>query len=120
MGRKTYMSLPEKFRPLPGRTNVVASRQEGLVIPGVQVVNDPVAFVKEATGTVWVAGGAELYKQLYPYCTEILHTQIHSDARGDEIFVFDKDKWLMTYDSGLNVSITGTVYTIKRYRLSLA
>lgn len=60
MGRRTWESLPERFRPLPGRTNVVLTRQAGFEAPG-GVVAASVDEVLARYPDAWVIGGAEVY-----------------------------------------------------------
>ena len=80
MGRKTYASIG---RPLPGRKTVVLSRQP-LEIPGVTVVGSLDAVPRE--GTVFIAGGAEIYRQALPYCAEIFLTVVKRKVEGDTFF----------------------------------
>lgn len=65
MGRSTWESLPPRFRPLPGRTNIVLTRRAGTTLEGAAVVPDvdsAVALAGALTpGTAWVIGGAQLY-----------------------------------------------------------
>ncbi len=65
MGRKTWESLPPKFRPLPGRTNVVLTRQTDYQVPeGVIVYNSFQACLNELSANkVFVIGGAEIYRE---------------------------------------------------------
>jgi dihydrofolate reductase len=68
MGHSTWRSLPERFRPLPGRVNIVLSRQEGLELPGARVVGDTEDALAEAgDADVWGIGGAQVYAALAPY-----------------------------------------------------
>lgn len=85
MGRKTYESLPNRFRPLPGRTNVVLTRQRGWQPhPDVQVMHDPADLpnVEE----LWVIGGGELYAHFLPLATRLELTEVHAEAEGDTAF----------------------------------
>jgi dihydrofolate reductase len=74
MGRKTWESLPEKFRPLPGRLNIVVTRQEGYEATGAEVCASLETALAMAQGThaaeggmeVFVIGGGELYKEALP------------------------------------------------------
>ncbi len=62
MGHSTWRSLPERFRPLPGRTNLVLSREPGLLLDGAVVVggvDDALAAVDGRAA--WVIGGAQVY-----------------------------------------------------------
>jgi dihydrofolate reductase len=85
MGRKTWDSLPEKFRPLPGRTNIVVTRQAGWQAEGAQ----PAASLDEAirlcagAPQAWVLGGAEIYRQAVPLADSALVTEIEADFEGD-------------------------------------
>jgi dihydrofolate reductase len=60
MGRKTWDSLPERFRPLPGRTNIVITRQTGWHAPGALVAHslEQAMSLCPAPGPLWVIGGA--------------------------------------------------------------
>lgn len=91
MGRKTWESLPEKFRPLPGRTNVVVSRDTAkLRLPeGVVAANSPQEALRAAKALakdgqrVWIIGGAELYRATLPFCAEVHLTIIDGSHDGD-------------------------------------
>ena len=85
MGRVTWQSIPEKFRPLPGRTNVVVSRQTDYVAPGAQVVNSLQAALDlfPADEVVWLIGGAQLYAQAMPLAQQLVITEIDADYEGD-------------------------------------
>lgn len=89
MGRKTWDSLPPKFRPLPGRLNLVVSRQTDLAIEGAQVCTSieaavRVCAVQTPTPTeVWVIGGAQIYTQAMPLATRAVVTYLHQDVAGD-------------------------------------
>ncbi|MFN8310865.1 MAG: dihydrofolate reductase [Chitinophagales bacterium] len=81
MGRKTYESLPPKFRPLPGRTNIVLTRQQ-IALEGAIVVNDLTAAIKVAEQLgekeLMVIGGGEIYRCLFPFCNKICLTRVHA------------------------------------------
>ncbi len=80
MGRKTYASIG---RPLPGRKTVVLSRQPQ-EIPGVTVVGSLDQVPTE--GEVFIAGGAEIYRQALPQCAEIYLTVVKRQVEGDVLF----------------------------------
>jgi dihydrofolate reductase len=83
MGRKTYESIG---KPLPGRSTVVLSRS-GTPIKGVKVVKSIKELLKLKTvGTVWIAGGGEIYKALLPHCSEIILSLINLTVDGDTFF----------------------------------
>lgn len=85
MGRKTWDSLPARFRPLPGRRNIVITRQPDWQEDGVQRA----ASLQEALqmcvqdATVWVMGGAQIYAQALPLADRVEVTEIAQDFEGD-------------------------------------
>lgn len=86
-GRKSYDSIPEKFRPLPNRTNIVITTQKNYEAPGALVVNslqEAIDFAKN-TGDkeVFIIGGAEIYKQFLPMADRIYITNIYHEFEGD-------------------------------------
>ncbi len=100
MGRKTWDSLPPKFRPLPGRLNVVVSRNAAaLDLPeGVLRAQSPQEAIEQACGAakpgqrVWVIGGAEIYKATLPLCDEVHLTVVSGRHEGDA--------WLPDFEEG--------------------
>lgn len=87
MGRRTWESLPERYRPLPGRENVVVTRQEGWSAPGATVAHSlEQALALAAAGdasTLWVIGGAELYRQTLATADRLEVTEIDIEVDGD-------------------------------------
>ncbi|MDN4615586.1 dihydrofolate reductase [Leifsonia sp. F6_8S_P_1B] len=85
MGRRTWESLPERFRPLPGRRNLVVTRQPGWSSPGAEVVHsvEEALAAEPADGTLWVIGGAELYRQTLPSADRIELTELDLAVPGD-------------------------------------
>ena len=84
MGRTTWWSLPERFRPLPGRDNLVLSRDPALTLPGATVVGDPAAAVAAAGDrTLWVIGGAQVYAAFLPLADRLEVTDVDVVAAGD-------------------------------------
>jgi dihydrofolate reductase len=94
MGRKTWESLPARFRPLPGRANVVVSRQGGFEAPGAQLapaLPEALALARHSAAAsgaarVFVIGGAALYALALPLADELLLTEIDADLPGDTYF----------------------------------
>lgn len=103
MGRKTWESLPERFRPLPGRLNIVMTRDAHYVATGATVVHSLEEALKvgvtegnpHGTGrTAYVIGGAELYAHALPLATRLELTEIDADIAGDAWFPsFDRSQW---------------------------
>lgn len=93
MGRKTYASIG---RALPGRRNVVVSRQANLQIDGVEIAHSleaAVALCAEAT-EVFVIGGGELYALALPLATRMVLTEIDTELAGDTYFpAWDPTQW---------------------------
>ena len=85
MGRKTWDSLPAKFRPLPGRHNVVISRQAGYTAEGASTAASLTQALRlcEASSQVWVMGGAQIYALAEPLAHRIEVTEIAHDFNGD-------------------------------------
>ena len=94
MGRKTFESFPR--RPLPGRQNIVITRDVDWQYPGVTVVHSlDDAITAAQTDTVFIIGGAQIYELALPQ-VEVLHlTQIHARwATADTYFpVLNMDEW---------------------------
>lgn len=88
MGRTTWESLPEKFRPLPNRKNIVISRQPHYVVPeGVELystIDDAIAA--HDTETVIIIGGAQLYAQTIALADVLYITHVHRTVDGDAFF----------------------------------
>ena len=88
MGRATWDSLPERFRPLPGRRNLVLTRQAGWRADGAEVVatlDEALARTADAP-RVFVIGGAQVYALALPRADELLLTEIERDFDGDSRF----------------------------------
>jgi dihydrofolate reductase len=87
MGRKTFESVG---RPLPGRINVVVTRQAGYAPPGVTVVHsldDAVRVAAEAGDReAFIAGGAEIYAQSLHSADRMYLTRVHAEVEGDTWF----------------------------------
>ncbi|MFI7544484.1 dihydrofolate reductase [Actinoplanes sp. NPDC049599] len=110
MGRATWDSLPERVRPLPGRRNVVLTRQPGWA-------------EAEAFGSVeellrvhdefWVMGGAAVYTALLPYAGHIVRTRIDLAVPGDTFAPRLGPEWQLAAGAETRTSDTGVRYTIE-------
>ncbi len=94
MGRKTYESIPPKFRPLPGRANIIVSRQPGYIAEGCKVVatvEEGIRFAADnGEDELMVIGGGEIYKQVFEltdciYLTKVQQPFYDADAFYPEI-----------------------------------
>ena len=85
MGRKTWDSLPPKFRPLPGRLNIIITRDTGFVAEGAAIAHSLEAARDLCpTGSdAWVIGGAQIYAQALPLAHTVVVTEIARDFEGD-------------------------------------
>ena len=85
MGRKTWDSLPPRFRPLPGRLNIVVTRDRTWQAEGATVAHS----LEAARGLcppgsdAWVIGGAQIYAQALPLASRVVVTEIGADFEGD-------------------------------------
>jgi dihydrofolate reductase len=85
MGRKTWDSLPPRFRPLPGRTNIVITRNPAWQTEGAQSAGSLEDALTQAGDApeIWVIGGAQIYAQAEPLAVRAEVTEIAQDFDGD-------------------------------------
>ncbi|MCC6563764.1 dihydrofolate reductase [Candidatus Uhrbacteria bacterium] len=96
MGRKTWESIPPKFRPLVGRLNVVITRQAAYQLPeGVLHYSSPEEAFENLKGRdSAVIGGAEIYRLALPFAERLELTEIDSEFEGDTFFpTIDRNVW---------------------------
>ena len=91
MGRKTWDSIPPKFSPLPGRVNIIVTRQKGYVSEGAKVVESVEEGIEIARRAgeqeLMIIGGGEIYKQALPHTNKIYLTRVHHTfAEADTFF----------------------------------
>lgn len=106
MGRKTFESIG---RPLPGRHNIVITRQDDYQPEGVSVAAtfDEAKRLAGNVEEIAVIGGGQLYKQLLPIADKLYLTEINIDVEGDTYFPhWEKGDWLQT-ESKTGKSVTG-------------
>lgn len=97
MGRKTWESLPEKFRPLPNRKNIVITRQQAYTVPdSVEVYNNiPDAFAAHKNSDMMIIGGGEIYKKTIDLAHYLEITHVHQTVEGDAFFPdIDPNTWI--------------------------
>lgn len=88
MGRRTWDSLPARFRPLPGRRNIVVTRNPGWSAEGAEragSLDDAIALAGDAA-KAFVIGGAELYALALPRADELVLTEIDAEFEADAFF----------------------------------
>lgn len=116
MGRKTWESLPPRFRPLPGRTNVVVTRQADWHATGAQSagsLTDALAICKAASD-VWIIGGAQIYAQTEPFASRIEVTQIDKYFEGDALAPTLSSQWQQSFKED-HMSSTGLKFSFISY-----
>ncbi len=88
MGRKTWESLPPRFRPLPGRRNIVISRQPDYAAPGAEVATslDAALQLASAAEQLFVIGGEQIYTQAMAAADRLEITEVDLDPEGDAWF----------------------------------
>lgn len=99
MGRKTWDSLPARFRPLPGRRNLVVTRDAGWRAEGAEAarsIDAALALLADAD-KVFVIGGAEIYALALPLADELVLTEIDAELDGDTFFpAWDRTRFVCT------------------------
>ena len=98
MGRKTWDSLPPKFRPLPGRSNIVITRQGDWQAEGAQRTNSLQAALRLAgpAPDIWIIGGAQIYALAEPLANRAEVTEIAQDFPGDALAPVLGTRWVQT------------------------
>jgi dihydrofolate reductase len=123
MGRKTWDSLPPRFRPLEGRRNIVVTRDREWEAEGAEVAHSVEAAIERAADgspdTIWITGGATLYSQLLNSADRLEVTEIDADVPGDTVAPALTAEW--TVDStdpvdGWHSSRKGLDYRFLTYR----
>lgn len=87
MGRRTWESLPPRFRPLPGRRNIVVTHQEAYRAEGAEVAHGlEAALVLAGQASAFVIGGAELYALALPHARRLVLTEVDLAPEADAFF----------------------------------
>jgi dihydrofolate reductase len=118
MGRRTWESLPARFRPLPGRRNLVVSRQPRYRAAGAEVVGSLAEALERATATdprVWLAGGEEIYAAGARGLASVAEvTEVDLDVTGDT-FAPPLTGWTLASTGEWQTSTTGVRFRWLRY-----
>ncbi|MDJ0463053.1 dihydrofolate reductase [Streptomyces sp. H27-C3] len=123
MGRKTWDSLPARFRPLTGRCNIVVTRdpqwaaegteRAGSIIEALQLAADP--SERAAPATVWVIGGGEIYRAALAYATTLSVTEVEVTLDGDTYAPTPDSTWVVSEDTDWQSSTAGLRYRFRGY-----
>lgn len=113
MGRKTWESLPPRFRPLPGRRNIVISRQSNYAAPGAELAASLEIALKMASTaeTVFVIGGEQIYHQAMLIADRLEITEVSLEPEGDAWFPD-----IATVDWEIAAKTEGVSYAFLTYR----
>jgi dihydrofolate reductase len=118
MGRRTWDSLPERFRPLPGRTNVVLTSDPGWSAEGARRAASVADVLAAADGPLWVIGGGAVYAAFLPYADRLVITDVDVLVEGDTWAPALGNGWQQvsrTPDDGWSVSSSGLRYAVAEY-----
>ena len=117
MGRKTWDSLPPKFRPLPGRLNIVITRQSDWQAAGAQRAGSLDEALRHcpAGGDAWIIGGAEIYAQTLPLASTAVVTDIEAPFDGDAFAPQFGPDWVETRRER-HLSTTGLAFSFVTYQ----
>jgi dihydrofolate reductase len=86
MGRRTFESLPDAFRPLPGRRNIVLSADPAYAPRDAEVMRDLDSALAACAAGGFVIGGSVTYRDTLPLVNRVYATEIHEDVPGDAFF----------------------------------
>lgn len=116
MGRNTWESLPKK--PLPGRTNIVISRNPDFVAEGAKLASSPEQALQMAADEdeVFIIGGEKIYKTFLPIAHRIYLTLIESECKeADAWFEFDPNSWHQSQKESVSETAEGIKYSYITY-----
>ncbi len=110
MGRRTWDSLPDRFRPLPGRRNLVVTRSAEWAADGAERARSlEEALTAAGDGTVWVIGGGELFRAAIRLADTLIVTEIDLDVPGDA-FAPDRAGFAVVFEGAWQQSAGGLRY----------
>jgi dihydrofolate reductase len=115
MGRKTWESIG---RPLPGRRNIVVTRNPELRIEGCEVTTSLEDAQRLCAGVeqVFLIGGAQLYAEAMPCADRLIVTEIDADVEGDAFFPpIDPHQWIVTERESHHSAASGLDYAFVTY-----
>jgi len=116
MGRRTWDSLPERFRPLPGRRNIVITRSAGWTASGAEVASTPQAALAVAgAAPLWIIGGGEIYRTFLPLADRLEVTEIDLEVAGDTVAPTVDNQWERVEATEWLVSTSGIRYRFLTY-----
>ncbi|KQU46770.1 dihydrofolate reductase [Rhodococcus sp. Leaf278] len=116
MGRRTWDSLPAKFRPLPGRRNIVVTRNASWTADGAESAPSVADAVALASGSpVWIIGGGEIYRSALSIATHLEVTEVDLDISGDTVAPEIPDGWTAKAGEWQNSRVNDTRFRYVEY-----
>lgn len=119
MGRRTWDSLPASVRPLPGRRNIVVTRQPGWRADGADTAHSVDDALALAGDDVWVIGGAELYSATLGRAELLEVTEVDLEVDGDTFAPVVGGEWMLERSepaTGWQTSAAGIGFRFLSYR----
>lgn len=115
MGRKTFESLPEAYRPLPNRRNIVLSADPRYEAEGAEVMPNLEAALEACDGECFVIGGGSTYEQALAHTDLVYATEVETAVEGDTLFPpLAQDEWRCVERSE-PLRENGYTFSFKRY-----
>jgi dihydrofolate reductase len=118
MGRRTWESLPERFRPLPGRRNVVLTTDRSWVADGAERAGGVDEVLGRDAGDLWVIGGGRVYAAFLPYADRVVVTDVDTTVDGDTWAPELGPEWVRVSrapETGWTASVAGLRYAVSEY-----
>lgn len=120
MGRVQWESLPERFRPLPGRENIVLTRDAAYEAPDAQVVSSLDDALRSVAGRdVWIIGGGQVYELAMSHADFLVVTAVDLESGADTFAPrIDPASWLEVSrepEAGWTTAANGLRFAISRY-----
>lgn len=116
-GRKSYEALPERFRPLPGRRNIVLTTDAEYTAPGAQVahsIGEALALAGDAP--LWVVGGGVVYDLAMVLADVLVVSEVNLDVEGDAFAPKIGPQWHPVETSAWFTSVRGPSFRVIEYR----
>ena len=112
MGRKTWDSLPDNMKPLPGRINMVLTNDENWRHPGAyRTTFGQVMKLRQKNLSIYIIGGAEIYRQFFDVTDRLFLTVISKNYEGDSYFPFKLHEIMDKFDF-MNTTITAGIEVV--------
>lgn len=119
MGRRTWESLPEKFRPLPGRTNIVVTStglEVGPLVLTCKNLDEAISEAKKIDSEIAVIGGARVFAEALPHADTLYLTEIEGQKEADTYFPEFKNTFEKIKSEGPFETSDGIKYWFVEYR----